>query len=89
VVHPQVTLKMQGLALIFGPARARVEPWVRSALNIFGAGRCMFASHFPVDRLLWSWQELLDVLRAVCSDFSESDRYEFFAGCARRQYRLP
>jgi len=88
-VHPQVTLKMQGLALIFGPARARVEPWVRSALNIFGAERCMFASHFPVDRLLWSWEELVDVLRAVCSDFSESDRYEFFAGCARRQYRLP
>jgi predicted TIM-barrel fold metal-dependent hydrolase len=86
--HPQVTLKLQGLALIFGPTRSRVEPWVRTALSIFGARRCMFASHFPVDRLLWSWDEMLGVLEAVCDELPEGDRYEFFSGCARREYRL-
>lgn len=86
--HPNVTLKMQGLALIFGPSRESVEPWVRGALEIFGAGRCMFASHFPVDRLLWSWSELLQVLHSITRNMSDSDRYEFFAGCARREYRL-
>ncbi len=87
--HPQVTLKLQGLALIFGPTRSRVEPWVRTALSIFGARRCMFASHFPVDRLLWSWDEMLTVLEAVCDELPKGDRYEFFSGCARRVYRLP
>lgn len=87
--HPQVTLKLQGLALIFGPTRSRVEPWVRTALSIFGARRCMFASHFPVDRLLWSWDEMLTVLEAVCDELPKDDRYEFFSGCARREYRLP
>jgi predicted TIM-barrel fold metal-dependent hydrolase len=84
-----VTLKLQGLALIFGPTRSRVEPWVRTALSIFGARRCMFASHFPVDRLLWSWDEMLTVLEAVCDELPQGDRYEFFSGCARREYRLP
>ena len=86
--HPNVTLKMQGLALIFGPSRASVEPWVRTALEIFGPGRCMFASHFPVDRLLWSWSELLQVLNSITGDLSDTDRSEFFANCARREYRL-
>ena len=86
--HPQVTLKLQGLALIFGPTRSRVEPWVRTALSIFGARRCMFASHFPVDRLLWSWDEMLTVLEAVCDGLPEGDRYQFFSGCARREYHL-
>ena len=78
-----------GLALIFGPTRSRVEPWVRTALSIFGARRCMFASHFPVDRLLWSWDEMLTVLEAVCDELPQGDRYEFFSGCARREYRIP
>lgn len=86
--HPNVTLKMQGLALIFGPTRSGVEPWVRAALDSFGPSRCMFASHFPVDRLLWSWPELLEVMRSVTTHVSETDRHEFFAGCARREYHL-
>lgn len=86
--HPNVTLKMQGLALIFGPSRDLVEPWVRAALEIFGADRCMFASHFPVDRLLWSWSELLQVLTSITGDRDETDRSAFFAACARREYRL-
>ena len=86
--HPNVTLKMQGLALIFGPGRETVEPWVRGALEVFGASRCMFASHFPVDRLLWSWSELVRVLNSITDDLPDSDRQAFFAGCARRTYRL-
>ncbi len=86
--HPNVTLKLQGLALVFGPTRAAVEPWVRTALEVFGPRRCMFASHFPVDRLLWSWPDLLRVLRSVTADLSGTERHEFFAGCARREYHL-
>jgi predicted TIM-barrel fold metal-dependent hydrolase len=47
------------------------------------------ASHFPVDRLLWSWDEMLTVLEAVCAELPKGDQYEFFSGCARREYRLP
>ncbi len=86
--HPTVTLKMQRLALIFGPSGDQVKPGVHSALEIFGADRCMFASHFPVDRLLWSWSELMQVLQAVTSNLSEPERRDLFAGCARRTYRL-
>jgi predicted TIM-barrel fold metal-dependent hydrolase len=85
---PNVTLKLQGLALLFGPASEQVAPWVRAAINIFGAQRCMFAAHFPVDRLLWSVDDLIGTLLAVLADLSLEDLRAFFSGCARREYRL-
>jgi predicted TIM-barrel fold metal-dependent hydrolase len=87
--HPNVTLKLQGLALIFGPSREAIEPWVRRAVDIFGPDRCMFATHLPVDGLLWSVEALVDALSEVLSDLTDDQREEFFAGCARRQYRVP
>jgi len=83
-----VTLKMQGLALLFGPSHSTIEPWVRRALEIFGPKRCMFATHLPVDRLLWSAEELLQTVSAILDGFAADEQHDFFAGCAQRQYAL-
>ena len=47
----------------------------------------MFASHFPVDRLLWSWDEMITVLEAVCDGLPRAT--DSSSGCARREYHLP
>ncbi len=85
---PNVTLKLQGLALLFGPSADEFGPWVRAAVEIFGAHRCMFAAHFPVDRLLCSFDELIDGLLAVLGGLGAEELAEFFAGCAIREYCL-
>ncbi|GAA2884363.1 amidohydrolase [Pseudonocardia halophobica] len=87
--HPNVALKLQGLALIFGPSRQEIEPWVRRAVDTFGPERCMFATHLPVDGLLWSVEALLDALSGILADLADHEKDEFFGGCARRQYRVP
>jgi predicted TIM-barrel fold metal-dependent hydrolase len=86
---PNVTLKLQGLALIFGPTTDALRRWVRAAVEIFGAERCMFATHFPVDQLLWSFEELVGTLVTILDDRSPEDREWFFSGCAEREYGLP
>jgi predicted TIM-barrel fold metal-dependent hydrolase len=58
-------------------------------VEIFGAERCMFATHFPVDRLLWSFEELVGTLVTILDDRSPEDRASFFSGCAEREYGLP
>lgn len=83
-----VVLKLQGLALLFGPDRDAVEPWVRTAVQVFGADRCMFATHWPVDRLIWSFDDLLSTLLAILHDQSADQRAAFFGGSARRAYGL-
>ena len=49
---PNVVLKLQGIALIFGTSLDVIGRWIRTAMSIFGARRCMFATHYPVDHLL-------------------------------------
>lgn len=80
--------ELQGLALLFGPWAEAIGPWVRSATRIFGAGRCMFASHFPVHRLLWSFDDLLEAMEEALGDLDPEERHAIFAGCATDVFGL-
>jgi predicted TIM-barrel fold metal-dependent hydrolase len=84
--RPNVTLKLQGLALLFGPSEAEIAPWVRSAIEIFGADRCMFATHLPVDGLLWTTADLLEATEHVLADRTAEERDAYLAGTAKRIY---
>jgi len=85
---PNVVLKMQGIALILGTSEAAIGPWIRMALNIFGANRCMFASHYPVDHLLWDCRTMVRTIEATIADLPADEHAEFFGLTARRVYRL-
>jgi predicted TIM-barrel fold metal-dependent hydrolase len=85
---PNLTLKLQGLALLFGASAYDVAPWVRAAVQTFGPQRCMFAAHFPIDRLLWSYDELIRTLLAILDDLSGEEQKAFFSGCAIREYQI-
>ncbi len=50
--------------------------------------RCVFASNFPVDKLNGTYQQLLGALEPILSAYSEEDQRKFYAGNARKFYRL-
>jgi predicted TIM-barrel fold metal-dependent hydrolase len=83
--YRNVTLKLQGLPLVFGPGAA-LTPWLRTAVDIFGADRCLFATHLPVDALLWSPAELIASVHADLGHLGLPDLAELFGGTARRVY---
>jgi len=76
--HRNVTLKLQGLALIFGADNESVAPWVTSAVDIFGASRCMFATHLPVDGLLWTCADLISATDAALAGLDPTARDDYF-----------
>ena len=84
--HPNVALKLQGLALIFGPNDESVSPWLRTAVEIFGADRCMFATHLPVDGLLWTCEQLLTTTRHALAGIDPAAQQNYFADTATRVY---
>ncbi|TQC48756.1 amidohydrolase [Rhodococcus sp. WS4] len=86
---PNVVLKLQGIALIFGTSVDAIGPWIRAALRIFGAGRCMFASHYPVDHLLWDSHTMVSTVQPALGDVSSTEQALFFGDTARRVYNLP
>ncbi len=84
--YPNVFLKLQGIALIFGTEGEAVIPWLRAAVDIFGAERCMFATHLPVDGLLWTCEQLLDTTRRALADLDAAAQQSYLAGTAQRVY---
>jgi predicted TIM-barrel fold metal-dependent hydrolase len=63
-------------------------PYLRAAIDLFGPGRCMFESNFPVDRMLTAARPLWNCFKRVAGRYSPSDREALFAGTAARIYHL-
>ncbi len=84
--HPIVVLKLQGLALLFRADRDAVSLWISAAIDIFGADRCMFATHLPVDGLLWTAGELLDTTRYALAGLEPAAVEDYLSGTAERVY---
>ncbi len=97
-----VVLKLGGLAMPdngFGWHTATTPPgsdevlktqgdWYHHALDCFGAGRCMFESNFPVDRLSMTYGVYWNAMKKLVSGASEDEKEALFSGNARRVYRL-
>ncbi len=84
--RPNVVSKLSGL----GTFLRRNDPGhvamvVRETLALFGAGRCLFGSNFPIEKLWTTYAALLDAHRAAVP---EGDRAAVFSSTAKRVYRL-
>jgi predicted TIM-barrel fold metal-dependent hydrolase len=86
---PHCWCKLSCLCLPDGPwdyeGNRRV---VLEAIDIFGAGRCMFASNFPVDGLRVGFGRMFDDYERMTADFAPADRRALFHDNAARFYRL-
>jgi predicted TIM-barrel fold metal-dependent hydrolase len=61
---------------------------VLKAIDIFGVDRCMFASNFPVDKLMSDYASVWRAFDAITKNLDASDREKLFAGNAERLYRI-
>jgi len=86
---PNVAVKISGLGLPDRPWRvADNAPIVRDVLEAFGVGRCMFASNYPVDGLVASYDTIMGGFKAVVADRPRSERLQLFHDNAARIYRI-
>jgi predicted TIM-barrel fold metal-dependent hydrolase len=55
-----VAIKIFGMECIFGIhwTVPQVRPWILESIELFGPGRCMFASHMPICKLACSYERL-------------------------------
>ena len=64
------------------------RPYVHSAIELFGAERCMFESNFPIDIGTASYARLWNALKRLAAGASSDEKTALFSGVARRVYRL-
>jgi len=61
---------------------------VSETVRQFGAGRCMFGSNFPIEKLWTRYDALVDAYRAATQTLSAADRQAIFHDTAAGIYRL-
>lgn len=86
---PNVALKISGLGLPGQPWRAAANvPVIRDAITLFGADRCLFASNYPVDSLVGSFDAIMDGFLQAIADRPETERRQLLHDNAARLYRF-
>jgi predicted TIM-barrel fold metal-dependent hydrolase len=99
---PNVHVKLGGLAMPVNgfdyhndelpPSSARMAedwtPWFRTCIELFGAGRCMFESNFPVDKGMCSYPVLWNAFKRIAAGASAQEKAALFHDTAARFYRL-
>jgi L-fuconolactonase len=84
--NPLVHAKVSGL---YPPDADVIRPFVEFAAGLFGPGRLMFGSDWPVSELAGGYARTWAELSRVLGELPAADREEILAGTARRYYRLP
>jgi predicted TIM-barrel fold metal-dependent hydrolase len=86
---PNVAAKISGLGVRGEPWTADTNrPIVLDMIDAFGVERCMFASNFPVDSLVASFETIFGGLLAITGDFTDEERRALFHDNAIRTYRM-
>jgi predicted TIM-barrel fold metal-dependent hydrolase len=99
---PNVVVKLGGLTMPiagFGwhkrataPSSAELaeamKPYYLACIELFGAGRCMFESNFPIDRVSCAYPTLWNAFKLIAGECTEAERSALFHDTAVRVYRL-
>ena len=80
---PNTAVKISGLGNV-----QRKREVVLATIELFGAGRAMFASNFPVDSLRASFDAIYSGFDEITRDFSAAERRSLFHDNAVRLYRM-
>lgn len=87
--HPNVAIKLSGIGEPGVPWSVSANgPIIRDAVRIFGTDRGMFASNFPVDSIVGSFERIYDGFRSAVAELPLTDQQKLFHDNAIRIYRL-
>jgi len=84
-----IVSKLSGLGtFIHRNDAAHIGDVVLQTVELFGAGRCLFGSNFPIEKLWTSYADLVTAHRAAIASLPAPDQQAILSGTATRVYRL-
>ena len=86
---PNVHVKLSGLGTFERAcSKALWRPVVEETVALFGAGRCLYGSNFPIERMWTSYDRLVGVMDECLAPLDALERQAIFHDNAQRLYRL-
>jgi predicted TIM-barrel fold metal-dependent hydrolase len=87
--QPNVAVKISGLGSLGQPWSIEANRQiVLDTIEIFDVNRCMFASNFPVDKIVADFDTIFTGFKMIVRDFPTTDQDKLFQKNAIRVYRL-
>ena len=87
--QPNVVSKLSGLGTFIHRNDPEHIAWiVRETVALFGAGRCLFGSNFPIEKLWTDYPALIEAYRAALAAYPEADQRAMLHDNAARVYRI-
>jgi predicted TIM-barrel fold metal-dependent hydrolase len=65
------------------------RPFIETSIELFGAGRWMFESNFPVQKRWCSYAVVWNAFKRLAAGASQDERAALFEGTAARVYGVP
>jgi len=86
---PQVSVKLCGFGMFDQQWTTQsIQPITDGLLNHFGSERLLFGSNFPVDKLMATYDSVVNNIDAALQGISATERDAIFSGNAKRVYSL-
>ena len=86
---PNLYIKLSGLGtFIHRVDQAHIADIALPTIEMFGAGRCVFGSNFPIEKLWSSYADLVKAYRGALAGLPPADQVRVFSDTARALYRL-
>jgi len=76
------------LALEFDKEHLSTSPIIKDTVARFGAERCLYGSHFPIEKFGTDYATLYQTFRRAINQLSDSDQMQFLSGTAARLCRF-
>lgn len=87
--RPNVVAKLSGLGTFLRANESKfIALVVEETVKMFGAGRCLFGSNFPIEKLWTSYDNLINAYRAATRTMSDAEKQSIFHDTAAGIYRL-
>ena len=87
--QPNIVSKLSGLGtFVQRNDSSHIADVIHETVGIFGSGRCLFGSNFPIEKLWTSYAELVAAHRAAVSTYSPMEQLTMLHDNAVRIYKL-
>ncbi len=86
---PNLHVKISGPGMFTnGLTYEHARQWLRDVIQIFGVGRTIYGSNFPLEKLHASYKDFLGHYRRVLAEYAAADQRKIFHDNAVKFYRL-
>jgi predicted TIM-barrel fold metal-dependent hydrolase len=87
--EPNMNVKLSGLGTFVHACRADVMgPIIRETVEMFGAGRCIYGSNFPIEKLWTDYRTFYRTFREAIDHLAEDAQRAILHDTAARLYRM-